>query len=259
MNAYTSSVAVMARRVEPADSLDFFPTAPWGTRAFCQHVLPVVWPYPDLYDGTAWDPCCGQGHMALALAEYFREVVASDIFDYGFGDRVADFVHPDFLWRPADWIIFNPPFNLAAEFIAKGLELARTGVAALVRLQFLESEERFRLFSRRPPEAIALFCERLPMHRGRWVIDGKTATAYCWIVWLKHPPHKPVGRPVFLWIPPGQRKALSKPDDWLRFGGCVDLAKTHPAMRLQDEKDFQLPRVEASLDDVAAELQGRLV
>lgn len=38
--ARLTSTAVMARRVEPADSLDFFPTPPWATRAFCEHVMP---------------------------------------------------------------------------------------------------------------------------------------------------------------------------------------------------------------------------
>lgn len=261
MNAYTSSVAVMARRVEPADSLDFFPTPPWATRALTRHVLPLAFPWPDLYAGTAWDPACGQGHMALALAETFGRVEASDIFDYGFG-KVADFLHPDYAWRPADWIITNPPFNLGAEFVMKALELSRVGVAMLVRMQFLEGGDRYRaLYGRRRfrPHLVGQFVERVPMHKGRWVINGSTATAYAWLVWLKHPPHDAPTYPPFVWIEPGQRKGLSLPDDWLNFGGCMDLPKTHPAMRLQDDPNYELPRVEASLADIARELQGRLI
>jgi hypothetical protein len=94
MNARTFSTAVMARRVEPADSLDFFPTPPWATRALCEHVLPLLKiPRGQLFR-NAKDPACGQGHMALALADYFYGVLSADIFDYGFG-RVADFLHPD--------------------------------------------------------------------------------------------------------------------------------------------------------------------
>lgn len=36
--AFSFSPAVAAQRSEPADSLDFFPTPPWATRAFVQHV-----------------------------------------------------------------------------------------------------------------------------------------------------------------------------------------------------------------------------
>lgn len=219
----------MARRVEPADSLDYFPTPPWATRAACRHALPLVWPWPDLFTGTAWDPACGEGHMALALADHFADVTASDIHPYGFG-TVQDFLHPDMDAPSADWIISNPPFNLGAEFIATALKLARRGVAMLVRLAFLESEGRFTgLFARRPPQLIAQFVERVPMHKGRWVVNGKSATAYAWLVWRKHVPHD-FRLPGFAWIPPC-RAALTRPDDWLRFSGCIDIPAAHPSQR----------------------------
>ena len=41
-----------------------------------------------------------------------------------------------------DWIVMNPPFNQAGEFIDKALKLAGRGVAALVRTQFLEGQAR---------------------------------------------------------------------------------------------------------------------
>lgn len=213
------STAVMARRAEPADSLDFFPTPPWATRAFCQIVLPQIWPWPDVYAGTAFDPACGEGHMAVALGEYFDQVEASDIHPYGFG-AVADFLHDDV--RPAaDWIITNPPFNQAEEFVTKGLQLARRGVAMLVRTAFVEGAARHRnLFARRPPQAIAQFVERVPMHRGRWEPRGKTATAYCWMVWLRHPPHD-WRHTRFIWIPAGQRRHLTRRDDDARFNAAA--------------------------------------
>lgn len=235
MNARTFSTAVMARRVEPADSLDFFPTPPWATRALCEHVLPRF-EDPDRHTGLfplmAADPACGEGHMALALREYFPMVGASDIFDYGFGG-VTDFLHPDTSLAPRDWIITNPPFNLGPDFVLAALDIARRGVAMLVRTAFLEGEGRFaKLYRRTPPHVIGQYIERVPMHRGRWVIDGKSATSYCWLVW-----HKPSPRPTdpaFAWIPKS-RRALSKPDDWLRFNGCVDLPKTHAVMKLIEQ------------------------
>ncbi|ESY05257.1 MULTISPECIES: hypothetical protein [unclassified Mesorhizobium] len=231
MNARLENTAVMARRVEPADSLDFFPTPPWGTRAFCTHVLPRF-ETPDentgLFPLMAIDPACGEGHMALALREYFPLVTASDVFDYGFGG-VADFLHPDANLAPRDWIITNPPFNLGPDFVLAALDLARRGVAMLVRSAFLEGEGRFaKLYRRNPPHIIGQFIERLPMHRGRWVINGTTATSYCWLVWHKHS-RRPAD-PAFSWIPKS-RKLLSKPDDWLRFNGCMDVPKNHAVMR----------------------------
>lgn len=232
MSARTSSTAVMARRVEPASSLDYFPTPPWATRAFCEHVLPRIEETP-LDRLFALEPACGEGHMALALSEYFFDVAGSDIFDYGFG-YVTDFVHPDHCPPDVDWIITNPPFNLAQDFIVKSLRHARRGVAMLVRLAFLESDGRYDdLFSIRPPHLIALYSERVPMHRGRWVFDGSTATAYCWLVWrTDRAPALPGS--AFVWIPKS-RRVLKKHDDWLRYSGCQDLPKTHRAMVLQEK------------------------
>jgi len=225
------STAVMQRRHEPADSLDFFPTPPWATRAFCTHVLPRVSPDPHLFHAPAWDPACGEGHMAGVLGEYFDQVHASDIHPYGFG-QVADFLHDDFRWKPADWIITNPPFALARDFILKALVQAYTGVAMLVRTAFCEGQGRYDdLFSIFPPVMLAQYVERVPMHRGRWVIDGTSATAYCWVIWLKKFGKPIVGDTRFVWIPPS-RKVLTQPDDWLRFGGCQDIPNTHKAMQL---------------------------
>ncbi len=256
MNARRESTAVMARRVEPADSLDFFPTPPWGTRALCEHMLPRFEardPITGYFPMLAIDPACGEGHMALALREYFPLVTASDIFDYGFGG-VADFLHPDAVTAPRDWIISNPPFNLGPEFVLAALDIARRGVAMLVRSAFLEGEGRFaKIYRRNPPQLIGQFIERLPMHRGRWVIDGKSATSYCWLVWHKFSPR--AADPAFSWIPKS-RKALSKPDDWLRFNGCMDVPKDHAVMRAIEA--LKKPRQPATIGDVARALGALL-
>lgn len=229
MNSRTHSTAVMARRTEPNDSLDYFPTPPWATRAFCEHVLPRV-ETAALGELIALDPACGEGHMAVALGEYFDLTAASDIFDYGFGE-VADFLHDDHVPPKVDWIVTNPPFNLALPFILKALRHARRGVAMLVRMQFIEGEERFdELFSIRPPCLMAFHAERVPMHRERWVMNGKSATAYCWLVWRTDRALALPGAAT-IWIPKS-RRLLSRHDDWLRFSGCMDLPKEHAAMKI---------------------------
>lgn len=236
MNAHTASTAVMARRIEPGDSLDFFPTPPWATRALCHHVLPRF--ERRTAEGkfwlTAYDPACGEGHMALALEEYFSTVAATDIFHYGYSRAPAvDFLHPQSQFVRRDWIITNPPFNLGGAFVKQALRIATRGVAMLVRMQFLEGEGRFaKIFRDTPPALIAQFIERVPMHRGRWVVNGTTATAYAWLVWMVN--EQPPVDPLFTWIPKS-RRALSKPDDWLRFSGCMDLPKEHAAMKALEE------------------------
>jgi hypothetical protein len=115
-----------------------------------------------------------------------------------------------------DWVITNPPFNLALEFALRGLELAREGVAPLVRSVWLEGAERYRsLFAKHPPAIVAQFVERVPMTKGRWDPDASTATAYSRFVWSKLAPAP--GETRLMLIPPGQRAALTNPGDRGRF------------------------------------------
>jgi len=205
--------SIMNSRQEPDDSLDFFPTPPWATRALMQVVLGG--PFHSI-----WEPACGYGHMSEVLREYSDDVLATDIFDYaGYPKAVADFLK----WEGpgADWIITNPPFGDETEkFTLRAIELARIGVAMFVRLQWLESVGRYEtIFKDHPPTCIAFFAERVPLCKGEWKPDGTTATAYIWLVWIKG--QEP--RPPF-WIPPGQRERLTKTDDAERF-------TVHPVIR----------------------------
>ena len=245
-----SARAVMASRIEPPDSLEFFPTPPWATRALMEHVLgrrslheeaswDAVAKRPRF--GTArqawrcWEPAAGEGHMAAVLAEYFDEVYCTDVHDYGGLHAVGSFIGADGLGLdvveapspgPA-WIITNPPFSLAVEFVERALVEAKRGVAILVRTQWLEGVERYiRLLSGFPPAIVAPFAERVPMHEGRWDPNGSTATAYAWIVWRRLPRLTGEGLGAWshdtrmVWIPPGCRVRLEHPDDRRRFAAA---------------------------------------
>ena len=98
----------------------------------------------------------------------------------------------------------------------RGIELAREGVALLVRSVWLEGAQRYRsLFAKHSPAIVAQFVERVPMTKGRWDPDASTATAYSWFVWSKLAPV--AGETRLVLIPPWQRVALTKPEDRARF------------------------------------------
>lgn len=214
MSQNTSS-AVMQQRTEAHDSLDDFPTQPWGTRALCTHVLSGCY----LKSKTVWEPTCNRGHMSDPLGEFFGAVWASDIQDYGLPGAIQhDFLMPYLpravKWSEADidWIIANPPFRLAEQFIARALEIATEGVAMIVRTSFLEGVGRYEnLYSKRPPSIVAQFSERVPMVKGRLTATGSTATSYCWLVWLQG-----VTTTKLVWIPPC-RKKLERPEDYAAY------------------------------------------
>jgi hypothetical protein len=190
-----TSYAVMAQRIEAKDSLDDFPTPPWATRALVEHVLRDK---EGLKSMSCLEPACGAGHMAKVLREYFAEVRCSDVHPYGYGD-VVDFVRDPYEANSVDWVITNPPFRLAEDFIRKSLKVARRGVAMLTRTVFIESVGRYeRLFRDTPPTMFAQFTERVPMVKGRLDRKASTATGYGWIVWEKSEDQT---APFLIWVP----------------------------------------------------------
>lgn len=226
---------VAPRRVEPKDSRDYAPTPPWATRALMEIVLPTltVQPIASVL-GSMWEPAAGEGHISGVLEEY-GQTIASDIADYGSAGRMApawwrvlNFLDDKETVPAADWIITNPPFNKAEEFALRAIALANDGVAMFVRWQWIEGVGRYdRLFNVHPPTLVCPFAERVPLHMGRWEPDGDTMTAYCWVVWFKRSPAWGTGLPTLLrWIPPGQRLALTRPDDRERFTAHPVIARS---------------------------------
>jgi hypothetical protein len=195
----------MAQRIEAADSLDDFPTPPWATRALLEHVIADCGPFRKM---TCLEPACGVGHMAKPLTEYFYEVQSSDIHAYGYGE-VANFLTAPIQAGSVDWVITNPPFRLAEDFVKRALLVANRGVAILARTVFIESVGRYReIFERTPPARFAQFTERVPMVKGRLDAKVSTATGYAWIVWEKNV----TTGPCLMWVPPC-RKKLERPGD----------------------------------------------
>lgn len=194
------SSAVMQQRSEPHDSLDDFPTPPWATRALCEFLTGLGF---DLATMDCREPCANRGHMVAPLRKAFGHVMASDIFDYGAGFAVRDY-----LFGPAehlsmtDWTFLNPPFRLAQAFIERALRLSRVGVVVIARSAFSEGQERTEtLIIPNPPSFELQFAERVVMLKGRLIRAGavdpfadtpgkkaSTATSYAAFVWLKRDP-----------------------------------------------------------------------
>lgn len=213
-----TSHAVMAQRKEARDSLDDFPTPPWATRALVECVL---FPNLDVFDPrnvlaslTAWEPAANRGYMSRTLREYFKIVRTSDVHDYSvephieMQDAVYDFLIPGLETaclraHGANWVITNPPFRLAEQFIQRSFQVPNwRGTAMLVRTSFLEGVARYAdLFKTQPPSIVAQFVERVPMFRGRIDPEGSTATAYCWLVWMQG-----FDGTQLMWIPPCRRR-----------------------------------------------------
>lgn len=138
-----------------------------------------------------WEPACGGGHIVNVLRETGREVIASDIVDRGCPDS---FVH-DFLWAlpggflpEGDYdIMTNPPYSPSLEFVERAISVAGDGanIWMLLRLQFLEGQERRRLFDVSPPADVWVFSARRMCGKAGDFSKTDSAIAYAWFRWVK--------------------------------------------------------------------------
>jgi hypothetical protein len=210
--------AVMARRRTPVDELDYFPTPPWATRAFMHEWLLRLAAARARARLKVLEPAAGGGHMAEVLREECT-VHATDVHDWGPGYPLGSFVGGGLEplatcpFAP-DWIVTNPPFNLALAFAQRALSIATQGVALLCRSGWSEGVGRYNgLFGPRPPSFVIQYSERVPMVKGRWDPDATTATAYAWYVWDNISGEDTRYR----WLPPGREAAWTRADDRARF------------------------------------------
>jgi hypothetical protein len=147
--------------------------------------------------------------MFNPLAEKFGHVHGSDLVDYGAGfPSGIDFCDPSsYDDRSFDWVICNPPFKFAQEFIDQGQRIARQGVAMFLKINFLEADVRYQnIFIPNWPSHVYGFVERVPINMNR--LGRTTATFYAWFIWDA----ADFGETRFRWIPPC-RTRLQRPDE----------------------------------------------
>lgn len=177
------------KELRPRQENDFYPTP----IELCRAAL-------HLFAGqnfkTILDPGCGTGVWGQAARSLWP---ASHITGIDIVDRLERpsaynrFCLADFLSLIPDaypdgscysLIIGNPPYQLAQEFIEKGMRLlAPHGTMMfLLRLNFLEGQKRGKGLWKTLPPSDVYVCSRRPSYTG----NGKTdATAYSLICWGK--------------------------------------------------------------------------
>lgn len=157
----------------------------YQTPACAVRSLLALEPLPD----RIWEPACGPGAIVRELRAAGKDVVATDLVDYGAGAAGVDFLMERRAPEGIDCIVTNPPFKLAEEFVEHALELC-PHVVMLLRVAFLEglrwhspeSEKRGCDFGAHLAR-VTVFCPRLPMmHREDW--EGPKASSGMAFAWF---------------------------------------------------------------------------
>jgi hypothetical protein len=157
---------------------DFYETPAWCTRLLLDQL-----PAPDVI----LDPCAGNGAV-LRVAES-RGFPTCGVEINEARAEVSQATHVDFLlddyeWRQFGpfWVVTNPPYSLAFEFVQKCLSIGAIGVAMLLPINWLASRKRHALLSKHTP-AIWVLPQRPAF------VNNKTAACdYAWFVWSESIP-----------------------------------------------------------------------
>lgn len=136
---------------------DFYATDPWAiyhSKNFFEEIG---------LDKTLWEPACGLGHLVYALENIGYRVRATDLVERLESqlEGSVDFLQCNDKWKHD--ILTNPPFKIAHEFVKKSMELLDDGHKAVffLKIQFLETTKRQKLFEENGLKYVGVFSERI--------------------------------------------------------------------------------------------------
>ena len=180
-NSVFKTLAATNHSEEDRASGDFYATEPEAVRLLlteCQKPK----------SNNIWECACGDGQMSKVLMEYGYNVKSTDLYNRGYGESGVNFLSDTITKWDGD-IITNPPYKYALKFVEKALDIIPEGnnVIMFLKLQFVESKSRKKLFLSNPPRTIYISSSRLYCAKnGDFSKRSEgSAVAYAWYVWEK--------------------------------------------------------------------------
>lgn len=170
---------------------DYYPTPDGITEFLLRHVE---------IKGQVIEPAAGQ----MAIAKYFYGCITNEPYP-------KDDVQPDYccdaseraFWEAVDaeggfdWAVANPPYigNLPVEILMHAFEFARTGVAFLLRLSFLEPCENREAWLKENSDYLVKVIPINPRPKFRADVNGGDQVTVGWFIFLKDWSWKKLGIP----------------------------------------------------------------
>ena len=134
---------------------------------------------------TIWEPACGSNAMVDVMREKGYDVIGTDIVNGQ--DFLCTEIADDY-----SWIITNPPFITAQDFIKRAASLNKP-FALLLKTQYWHSAKRFKIFSDFQPTFV------LPLTwRPDFLGKGASLMDVIWVVWIGKSPvtyYQPLKKP----------------------------------------------------------------
>ena len=132
-----------------------------------------------------WECACGKGHLSEVLKAEGYDVYSSDLIDRNYGEQ------KNFLTSYNTWggdILTNPPYKYAKAFVEHSIHILTEGnyCIMLLKIQFLEGQDRRKLFDKYPPKYVYVNSVRQTCYiNGDMTNKMSSTSCYCWYIWEK--------------------------------------------------------------------------
>lgn len=145
---------------------------------------------------NVWECACGDGELAKVFQNMGILRRASDLIDRGYGEPKVDFLKQIGAFNGD--IVTNPPYKHAEAFVRHAYNLVTEGnkVCMFLKLTFLESKARKKLFKEIPLKTLYVSSSRISCYKNNDKSFKSSAIAYGLYVWEKGY----TGEPTIKWI-----------------------------------------------------------
>lgn len=174
-NNFFTTLGSTAHALWEREQNDFYATDPIAIKLLLEQ---------EKFKNTILEPACWQWHLSKPLIEAWYEVESYDLVDRWYWKVKNFFDITEWNWD----IITNPPYAIAQKFVEHSLDIIKpwAKAALFLKVLFLESRTRKKLFLENPPKVIYVCSGRVNCVKN-WDFDrySSTALAHAWFVWEK--------------------------------------------------------------------------
>ena len=157
---------------------DFYPTPESATRAMLAHIH-----IPE--DVTILEPSCGDGAISKILEET-HTVISRDLENHGYGEIGQDFLKTTDWPEGRFWIITNPPYNIANDYVRKCLASPAERVILLLKWDYSGgSKSREGILNIGKIQRVLLMKERVSFWPKGKERKGSPSYYSAWYIWDK--------------------------------------------------------------------------
>lgn len=195
-NRRSTSKHVDLARDGQAIKAEYFQTDQWAIEAILEC---------EILTRAVIDPCCGDGRMAEAAVRHGYSTIASDLYDWGYGEVGHNFLDPDYIFAEdveGATVFINPAFSIACQFVDRARELGARKIVCFQRSVWRESSKRRAWWAAHPPSRIYQCGDRAECWYGtipEAERGGGANQPHSWYIWERgNPPGTLLGT---IWRP----------------------------------------------------------